>query len=94
MFLSNLSLWICYETQIQRSKWSKQVGWLGQLTTQPCAEWGDHERISLKIKRHRWEKEAVFRNPGGIFLLQYKMINKAHRQTIKRKLIDKRKKES
>ena len=40
------------------------------------------------------EREAVFRNPGGIFLLQYKMINKAHRQTIKRKLIDKLKKES
>ena len=48
VFLSYFLLWICYETQIQTSKWAKPVGWVGQLTRSP-AYWYVREQFPKQI---------------------------------------------
>ena len=50
VFLSPyFSLWICYETQIQRSKWAKQVGWVWQLTVQTFYLSSFDSKVKVKL---------------------------------------------
>ena len=50
VFLSSyFSLWICYETQIQRSKWAKQVGWVWQLTVQTFYLSSFDSKVKVKL---------------------------------------------
>ena len=63
LFLSYFLLWTCYETQVQRSKWAKQVSWVGQLTSLHENIDANEPWFSTKLQLCagvRWEELEIF----------------------------------